>query len=177
MITLGPPSASNRSVHCGQQAPEIGPTGLTAVKSEGGPQYRFAARYDRTVILRGDQLGQDGGSVPLLGQPRHTTFLPGQTLWRCTFNDTLLEGFVYRDEQGGVASNATDVTSHLPYRLKLVEHNGEAGSAPYCEKVVVGVDGGLGDGSERVELQSSEAGSGAGEDHSDAMCECQWVVG
>lgn len=184
MITLGPPSTSNRSVHCGQQAPEIGPTVLTTlIDSDNRPQYHFSATYDRTVILREDQLGQEkASSPPMQGQPKHTTFPPGQSLWRCTFNDTLLEGFLYSEKDGGSVTNQTDTSSgagsQLPYKLKLVEHRVATGSAPYCEKVVVGLDGYLEDGSESVDLELSElqSGSGSSEGDSDTPCQCQWVV-
>ncbi|KAF2631364.1 hypothetical protein BU25DRAFT_445527 [Macroventuria anomochaeta] len=181
MITLGLPSTSNRSVHCGQQAPEIGPTALTTFNgSEDGPQYHFSATYDRTVILREDQLRQEKTySSPMQGQPKHTTFLPGQSLWRCTFNDTLLEGFIYTKRDGGSVFNGTDAPSgHLPHKLKLVEHRLATGSAPYCEKVVVGLNGDLENGDESVDLKLSDAqsGSGTSQGDSDTSCQCQWIV-
>lgn len=187
MITLGLPSTSNRSVHCGQQAPEIEPTELTVLNSsdltDDGPQYHFSATYDRIVILREDQLGSEKmDSSPLQGTPKHTTFSPGQSLWRCTFNDTLLEGFVYAGQDGSSVSNVTDSASgasaQLPYRLKLVEHSVATASIPYCEKVVVGSNGSLGDGGERVELQPSAAQSESGSSQGTAgtSCQCQWLV-
>ena len=184
MITLGLPSTSNRSVHCGQQAPEIGPTELTTLNGPSDePQYHFSATYERTVILREGQLGQEKlNATPMLGQPKHTRFLPGQSLWRCTFNDTLLEGFIYAQREGNVVSNGSyappGASSHLPYKLKLVEHRVASGSAPYCEKVVVGLDGGLEDSGDSVDLQLSEAqsGSGSSQGDSDTSCQCQWVV-
>jgi len=184
MITLGLPSTTNRSVHCGQQAPEIGPTELTTLNgSDDDAQYHFSATYDRTVILREDQLGQDkSSSPPMSGQPTHTTFLPGQSLWRCTFNDTLLEGFIYRGKEDGSASNATNVQSgvgaHLPYKLEFLEHRVPTGSAPYCEKVVVSLDRGLEDSGESVDLKLDDASSGSNldKDNADNSCQCQWMV-
>lgn len=185
MVTLGLPSSSNRSIHCGQQAPEIEPTALTAVNStDDGPHFHFSALYDRTVILREDQLGQERINIsPAQGELKHTNFPPGQSLWRCTFNDTLLEGFLYADKQGDEVSNTTDAVSgansHLPYKLELVEHRVASEDAPYCERVVVGVGGGLEESGERVDLLSSEARSGPGQsqDNADASCQCQWAVG
>lgn len=184
MITLGLPSTTNRSVHCGQQAPEIGPTALTTLNdSNDDAQYHFSAIYNRTVILREDQLGQDKSSVPpMSGQPRHTTFLPGQSLWRCTFNDTLLEGFIYSNKKDSSAPNATDLQSggspRLPYKLKLVEHKVSTGSAPYCGKVVVGLNGSLEEGGENIELKLAGASSGSdlSQDEADNSCQCQWMV-
>jgi hypothetical protein len=184
MITLGLPYTSNRSVHCGQQAPEIGPTALTPLAdTDDGPQYHFSATYDRTVIIREDQLGQEkAASPPMQGQPKHTTFLPGTSLWRCTFNDTKLEGFVYTEKDVEPASSGTNATAgarpHLPYKLKLTERRVAAGKAPYCEKVTVGLDGGLEESDTMVDLASAEGTSEPDSvaDSSDASCQCQWIV-
>ncbi|KZM22421.1 uncharacterized protein EKO05_0000050 [Ascochyta rabiei] len=185
MITLGLPSTSNRSVHCGQQAPEIGPTALVALDGSGDEaQYRFSAIYSRTVILREDQLGQEKtNSSPMQGQPRHTIFQPGLSLWRCRFNDTRLEGSIYAEKGGGSVSNVTDAapeaSRRLPYKLQLLEQRVPAtGSVPYCERVVVGVDGGLEERNEKVSLEVSDAQSEAGsdEDQADTSCQCQWLI-
>jgi hypothetical protein len=139
--------------------------------------------YDRTVILREDQLGQDKpSSTPMQGQPKHTTFLPGQSLWRCTFNDTLLEGFIYAGKDDGsvpeITNTQSGASSHLPYKLKLVEHRVATGSAPYCERAVVSLKGDLEDSGESVDLKLSEVqpGSGLTQDKADSSCECQWVI-
>jgi hypothetical protein len=184
MITLGLPYTSNRSVHCGQQASEIGPTALTPLAdTDDGPQYHFSATYDRTVIIREDQLGQEkAASPPMQGQPKHTTFLPGTSLWRCTFNDTKLEGFVYTEKDVEPASSGTNATAgarpHLPYKLKLTERRSAAGRAPYCEKVTVGLNGGLADSGASVDLALAEGKSEPGSEtgSSDTTCQCQWIV-
>lgn len=178
MVTLGPPSTSNRSVHCGQQAPQIGPTVLTALNGIGdGSQYRFSTVYDRTVVLREEQLGQEKASFsPVQDQLKHTTFFQGQTLWRCTFKDTLLEGFIYTGGENDGVPGATNTTSGsssaLPYKLKLVETRTASESAPYCEKVVVGGDGELEVRDENVPLELASTNQG----DTDASCHCQWVV-
>jgi hypothetical protein len=187
MITLGLPSTSNQSIHCGQQAPQIGPTALTADidadTANGESQYHFSATYDRTVILREDQLGLDKIiSAPMQGQPKHTIFLPGQSLWRCTFNDTRMEGFIHVGKDNGLAANVTEPTSgavlQLPYRLELLEHSSPTDSVPYCEKVVVDANGVLQESGESMELQLSDAlsGSSLGQDQADTSCQCQWLV-
>ncbi|KAF3010947.1 hypothetical protein E8E13_010304 [Curvularia kusanoi] len=181
MMTLGLPTNSNRSIHCGQQAPEIGPTELKALNStENGPQYQFSAKYDRVVILREDQLGQQNISTPpLLGQPKHTFFPPGQPLWRCTFNDTLLEGLMYPngkdDEVSTASAEMSGASSQLPFKLKLMERRAVSATAPVCEKVVVGSNGGLENSGESVQLQLSGTSSEPGSDP-DASCQCQWIV-
>ena len=186
MVTLGPPSNSNRSVHCGQQAPEIGPTALMAINNTGTsdnkPQFNFSAIYNRTVILRQDQLGLDKGSVPpISGQFEHSTFQPGQPLWRCTFNNTILEGFIFTEKDNGLTSNLTDTMSRtdarLPYKLKLLEHRMISGSAPYCEKVVLGYNGDLRNDGERIELALSDTqASSSPQVGADLSCQCQWAV-
>lgn len=185
MMTLGLPSTANRSVHCGQQAPEIGPTELTSVKpTDNGPQYSFSAIYNRVVILRPDQLGQENiSTTPYQGQPKHTVFVPGQSLWRCSFNDTQLDGYVYTRRSDNTNSStpngSSGESSQLPFKVKLVERRAASASAPSCQKVVVKQDGGLEDSGESVDLQlsktTSESGSSQGD--SDAACQCQWVVG
>lgn len=181
MITLGLPSTSNSSVHCGQQAPEIGPTAMTAINgSNDGSQYHFSASYDRVVILGADQLGQEKTAPsPMQGQSKHTTFLPGQSVWRCTFANTRLEGFIYARRERDPASNVTDpvpaASAQLPYSLKLLEQRSVDGSAPYCEKVVVGSGGSLQGSNEKVDLELSETQVGS-KDEADTSCQCQWVV-
>ena len=184
MMTLGVPTNSNRSVHCGQQAPDIGLTELKALNSTGsGPQYQFSTTYDRVVILREDQLGQGIVSTPppMQGQPKHTIFLPGQPLWRCTFNDTLLEGLVYTEEKDeGVPitpAASSGASPQLPFKLKLVEQRAVSAVAPVCERVVVGPNRSLEDGGNSVQLQLSEVSSepGSGHDDPDTSCQCQWV--
>lgn len=185
MMTLGVPTNSNRSVHCGQQAPDIGLTELKALNSTGsGPQYQFSTTYDRVVILREDQLGQGIVSTPppMQGHPKHTIFLPGQPLWRCTFNDTLLEGLVYMEEKTeGVPitpAASSGASPQLPFKLKLVEQRAVSAIAPVCERVVIGPNGSLEDGGNSVQLQSSEVSSepGSGHDNPDTSCQCQWIV-
>lgn len=189
MMTLGLPSTSNKSVHCGQQAPELGPTALTtATDTDDGAQYHFSATYDHTVVLGQDQLGQDQTSSSLIpGQPKHMTFLPGTSVWRCTFNDTLLEGVMYAQSDAGSVSSGTNVTTgarrHFPYKLKLTERRVAAGSAPYCKRVVVGVNGELVDGeleggSARVDLRWAEQvlNPASTQGSSDTSCQCQWMV-
>lgn len=185
MMTLGVPTNSNSSVHCGQQAPEIGLTELKALNSTGsGPQYQFSTTYDRVVILREDQLGQGIVSTPppTQGQPKHAIFLPGQPLWRCTFNDTLLEGLVYtegKDDGVSITPAASSGSSpQLPFKLKLVEQRAVSASAPVCERVVVGPNGSLEDGGNSVQLQLSEVSSEPSSDQGDpdTSCQCQWIV-
>lgn len=181
-MTLGLPSTSNRSVHCGQQAPEIGPTALTTLR-DADAQYHFSATYDRTVILREDQFGQEKtASSPMQGQPKHTTFMSGQSLWRCTFNDTLLEGFIYTEKDAGSVSSELNATAgarpHLPYKLRLTEQRLATGSAPYCEKMVVGLNGELEGGGASMDLTWAEGQfrSGSTQGNSDTSCQCQWIV-
>ncbi|KAF1931925.1 uncharacterized protein M421DRAFT_417661, partial [Didymella exigua CBS 183.55] len=180
MVTLGQPSTSNRSVHCSQQAPEIGPTALTTLaSSDHGLQYYFSATYDRTVILRQEQLGQDKStSSPMQDQNKHTTFLPGTSLWRCTFNDTLLEGFIYTEKDAGSVSSGTNATAQLPFKLKLMERMNATGGSPYCEKVTVGLDGELEDGGASVNLTLADGRSGfeSVQGNLDNSCQCQWIV-
>ena len=116
------------------------------------------------------------------GQPKHTIFLPGQSLWRCTFNDTLLEGLVFTEgKDDGVTitpAASSGASPRLPFKLKPVEQRTVSASAPVCERVVVGPNGSLEDGGNSVQLQLSEASSerGSDQDDPDTSCQCQWIV-
>ena len=89
---------------------------------------------------------------------------------------------MYAGKDGGSTSNVTSpetvASPQLPYNLKLVEQREATGSAPYCEKVVVGLDGMLEASNERVDLGLSDAQSASalGQDEVDTSCQCQWVV-
>ena len=201
MITLGPLSTNASTTH-GHQAPEIGPTQLEATANaatDEGPAYHFRTIYDRAVYLKDYDLAAAGKprTQPLV---QHPTFQPGETLWRCVFNETLIEGYIYttRPTTPEVTSSAptgngstTFSLPDLPYAIKLVEERIPNDKRPYCEKMVVQKDGTLSHDSEKILLDINGSTSKRAPDSAVTQsatsnkrqsseetnhCHCQWMV-
>jgi hypothetical protein len=147
MITLGSVPSTNDTIYHGHQAPDVSPVQLKLVASSGsadneGPAYHFRTTYDRVVLLKENDLTPADRPRP---QPvmRHPTFQPGESLWRCIFNETLIEGYIYSNKRSATTGslNGTSVNMSnlpkMPYVLKLVEQRMPNGKSPYCEKVKV----------------------------------------
>ena len=125
MITIGPP-LSNDSILYGGQVPIIPPVKLLTVEHAGADDtlvYHFRATYDRIVFLEENGFAQ--------ARTRQSAILPGDSLWQCAFNETLIEGYIYVSKP-----NTTDLTNigndmandtntvrlpTLPYVVKLLE--------------------------------------------------------
>jgi hypothetical protein len=167
LITLGPVTDNTETMHCGHQAPETLPAELTTVmNSENATSYHFHTSYNRTVMLRGDQLNP--GFVPKeQGQMHHTTFQAGDTLWRCTFEETHLEGYITVETSSrsllrimaSAANSSTAALERMPYSLKLVEQITPGDNLAYCERVEVTPTEGLATRSERTVLKLAESTS------------------
>lgn len=201
MITLGSVPATNGTIYHGHQAPNVSPVELRAVSasSDSDPVYHFRTSYDRIVLLKQSDLTPS--DKPRL-QPamRHPTFEQGETLWRCVWNETMIEGYIYPKQQTTNSNYAANSTApamvqelpKMPHVLKLVEQRVPGGREPYCEKVRVEEEGldGIGSG-EKVVLKVVETGmdsvakvrrvrgtsrrqvvDGSGT----ANCRCQWMV-
>jgi hypothetical protein len=75
-----------------------------------GPAYHFAARYDKLVILRPEEL--DAGSG-IRTRQNDKNFLqrfqvrPGDLPWYCYWNQTYIEGYVYVEDNSTAASFAS----------------------------------------------------------------------
>lgn len=200
MITLGAPP-NNGTVQHGHQVPELNPVDLTLLESsENGPTYHFRTTYDRVVLLKEDDLSpaEKPRAQPLI---RHPTFQPGESLWRCIFNETLLEGHIYINQSSTPevgdpgSANRTSTTVHLPkvpYVVKLVEHRVPNGKGPYCEEVIVRQGGGLARLSSNISLTLVDPVSELDASRSELIrgtklrerqqpkdtnnCRCQWLV-
>jgi hypothetical protein len=142
-----PESFNNASIR-GQQPPNFRSVELKQItETELGPTYYFRTTYDRVVLLDEDELAPAQVSQPLLSAGREP-FEPGDKLWRCIFNDTLFEGYLYPNQNTTAysASNSTadpDVPSRLPkipHMLKLIEQRVPDGKRPRCEKVRILAD-------------------------------------
>jgi hypothetical protein len=146
------------------------------------------------LLNENDLSSEDIRTLPII---RHSAFQTGDTLWRCVFNETLIEGYMYPDQQttASATSNSTATAMRgLPkvqHVLKLVEQRMPNGKAPYCERMRL-QEGGLSSLSEeKVTLRLAEP---AAETLAKAVpdrtfrfrvrkrvaesnfCRCQWVV-
>jgi hypothetical protein len=167
LITLGPATGTTESIHCGHQAPETLPAELKMVMSSANAtSYHFQTSYNRTVMLRGDQL--DAHFVPKeKGQMQHTTFQAGDILWRCTFEETHLEGYISVEKSAeslppvmaSATNSSTAALERMPYSVKLVEQITSSDSVAYCERVEVTPTEGLVSRSERRVLHLAESTS------------------
>jgi hypothetical protein len=143
MITLGSVPSTNGTIYQGHQAPDVSPVELKLIDNGSetdGPVYYFRTTYNRIVLLKENDLTPTDGTRP---QPamRHPTFEPGESLWRCVFNETLIEGYMYPNRKLAASgtSNTTVTTMKtlpkIPHVLKLVEQRMPNGKGPYCEKM------------------------------------------
>ncbi|KAF2847392.1 hypothetical protein T440DRAFT_456546 [Plenodomus tracheiphilus IPT5] len=200
LITLGF-LLGNDSLARGHQTPDLQPTQLTrlANNSSAGQTYHFRSTYDKIIYIPESSLApKDEPSKETASS--HAAFQPGETLWQCTFNDTLMEGYIYVDQPSttkvihtGPGSNASVVTGTkaFPYAIKLVEQTIPSTTDPYCERLVVQDDGSVVTGSEKVTLRLREpamqgrSGSSLVEPvkfrprspmQSTDSCRCQWLI-
>jgi len=142
-----PEPVNNASIR-GQQPPSFRSVELKlTTETEMGPTYHFRTTYDRVVLLDEEELAPVQLSQPLL-PPGRESFEPGDNIWRCIFNDTLLEGYLYPDHNTTAYSTLNDTVDpdvsfrlpKIPHMLKLVELHEPSGKKPYCEKVRVLTD-------------------------------------
>jgi hypothetical protein len=200
MITLGSMPDMNGTIYHGHQAPNVLPTELRLITGadspeRDGPVYHFRSTYDRIVLLKDSDLLyiDQPQSQPVMRSP---IFRNGEWLWRCTFNESMIEGYIYPSQKTAMASsfNSTTMTvkdlPKMPYVLKLVEQRMPNGKGPYCEKMKV-QDGKLARLSgEKVllKLMEPEAEAEAAarirsarfrarqQEKESSYCRCQWMV-
>ena len=203
MIAVGP-SGSNDTVRHGERVPNIPPLELLAVNNaehEKDFAYHFRTTYDKIILLSEDELSL---AEELLLHPAtsNSLFQPGDSLWQCTFNGTLIEGHIYPSRAAtakatSTASGTIDVENSttlpdFPYAVELVEEWTPNGKTPYCSKMTMKTDGTLAPLSEEVMLHVDSSKGNVPvstsqrmgrirhreqreETHS-SQCQCQWVV-
>jgi hypothetical protein len=199
MVTIGPLPSSGSRLY-GDQVPDIPLVRMQAVgdaATEDGIAYHFRTTYNRVVLLRKDDF-----ILPKERQAqspgKQSVFLPGVSLWQCTFNETLIEGYIYVSKPIGTdVTNMVNVTATIrlptvPYVVRLIEKRMPNGKAPYCEKMMVKSDGSLASSSERIMLDPSdpeaeaaastskiterERAQGRQQEEASNYCWCQWLV-
>lgn len=74
-----------------------------------GPAYHFAARYNKLVILRPEELNFSVGSGRVKRQDdkgfrQKFQVRPGDNPWYCYWNDTFIEGYIYSEDNSTAAS-------------------------------------------------------------------------
>jgi hypothetical protein len=143
MIKLGSLPNMNGTLYHGQQAPDVPTVEIKLVSNaDNALAYHFRTTYNRVVLLKENDLTPAERPKP---QPimRHPTFQSGESIWRCVFNETLIEGYISYDQKTAASSglNGTAATvkdlPKIPYVLKLVEQRMPNGKGPYCEKMKV----------------------------------------
>jgi hypothetical protein len=199
MVTIGPLPSSGSRLY-GDQVPDIPLVRMQAVgdaATDDGIAYHFRTTYNRVVLLR-----EDDFILPKERQAqspgKQSVFLPGVSLWQCTFNETLIEGYIYVSKPIGTdVTNMVNVTATIrlptvPYVVRLIEKRMPNGKAPYCEKMMVKSDGSLASSSERIMLDPSdpeaeaaastskvterERAQGRQQEEASNYCWCQWLV-
>jgi hypothetical protein len=144
-----PKTDSNATYH-GQQAPNFRSVELERIVTDLEPTYYFRTTYDRIVLLNENQLASAKNPQAPMAMS-YAPFEPGDTPWRCIFNDTTLEGYLY-PQQNTTAYGASDSNPDtgrafrfpkIPHVLKLVEQRVPNGNRPYCERMLALADGTL----------------------------------
>lgn len=198
MIAVGSPP-DNNSVRHGERIPNIPPLELLAIadaRNEDEHVYHFRTTYDKVVLLGEDELSVTG---ELQAHPSTlgTLFQPGDSLWQCIFNETLLAGYIYVPRATETASDMANTKNfaklpEFPYSVRLVEEWMSNGKNPYCKKMAMEPDGTLAPLSEQIILRLEDPQGKVAVSTSRPMkhvrdqeqrqearssqCQCQWVV-
>jgi hypothetical protein len=141
-VKLSSGLSTNGTFYYGQQALEAQPVKLDLRNTappfdDGTPMYSFRTTYDRVVLLKERDFTR-------WEQPaeRHPSFRSGDAVWRCVFNETTIDGYIYanRTAPSGTLNNtaaAIPTLPKIPYVLKLVEQHMPTGNGAYCDKMRV----------------------------------------
>jgi hypothetical protein len=198
MISVGSPPTDN-SVRRGERVPNIPPLELLAIteaNNEDEAVYHFRATYDKVVLFGEDELSTTGG---LQAHPSTlgTSFQPGDSLWQCNFNETLIDGYIRVPKVNNTASDIANTKKlaqlpEFPYSIKLVEEWMPNGKDPYCGKMAMELDGTLTPLSDKIILRLEDPQSKVAmptshpterirnrelrQEVRSSSCQCQWVV-
>jgi hypothetical protein len=139
-VKLSSPSGINGTWHYGHQPPDVQPIPLNprdpaTLPEAGAMTHSFRTTYSRVVLLKDNDFKNWQQPVE-----RQSSFQEGDTLWRCVFDQTTIDGYIYanRTTASGPLNTTATTTQKLPkipHVLKLVEQRMPSGKTPYCEKV------------------------------------------
>lgn len=121
-----------------------------------GWAYYFRTTYDRTVVLRESQMGQE---EDMKNGP--TNVLIGDRPWRCMYPDVTIEGYIYVTRNS--TTNSTVVLNeafsyeNLPYAMRYSEQYNTPNKRPQCSQMIMREDGVLTQTSELMNLTLNEA--------------------
>ena len=203
MIAIGS-SGSNDTIRHGERIPNIPPLELLAIDNaehENDFAYHFRTTYDKIVLLSEDELSL-AEELRMHPGTSNTLFQPGDSLWQCIFNETLIEGNIYPTRAAttsatNTASGTVDVDNSttlpdFPYAVELVEDWTANGKTLYCSKMTMESDGTLAPLSEEVMLRLDDSKGNVPVSTSQRMgrirhreqreethlsqCQCHWVV-
>ncbi|KAG9193823.1 hypothetical protein G6011_03858 [Alternaria panax] len=196
MIAVGS-TPSNDSVRRGERIPNIPPLDLLAVADAQNDEYayHFRTTYDKVILLAEYELSMNG---ELQAHPSTlgTSFQPGDSLWQCVFNETLLEGYIYVTRATSTASEIANTETaglpDFPYPVRLVEEWAPSGKTPSCRKMTMRQDGTLDPLSEEIMLRLEDPQGNIATSMSQTTkrtrdrerrqevrsnhCQCQWMV-
>lgn len=203
MITLGPPPSNGSTFH-GHQVPDIKPVELTVVKglsSGDGNAYHFRTTYNRVVLLQEEDISLVEKKPRTQPLTRHPIFKAGESLWRCVFNETLIEGYIYANQpstsevtniESTTNASTTVLLPKLPYVIKIIDQRMPNGKGPYCEKVELRENGSMSQPSEKLMLNLSDPASELDAAKTELIrsakfkerrqtqttnhCRCQWMI-
>lgn len=104
-----------------------------------GPGLYFRTTYDRTVLFLEDRIVAQG-STPNLRENWGDSVYPGDRPWLCTFNETVIEGYIYTSQNAsrndtivlGGGLNGFRRVQSLPYVIKIIEQRVPNSPQPFC---------------------------------------------
>ncbi|KAF2820515.1 hypothetical protein CC86DRAFT_114207 [Ophiobolus disseminans] len=153
MVQLSSLPTFNGTIYYGQQSPDIQPVELSLFIGEEryndppiglGPVNHFRATYNRTVLVKEEYFNppSEGSGIPM-NHMEHALVQQSDTLWRCNFNESTMEGYLYADQRTFATSEIRSMSIlgrdllEMKRKFKLSESWEPTGKSPYCERVKV----------------------------------------
>ncbi|KAF2004011.1 hypothetical protein P154DRAFT_427467 [Amniculicola lignicola CBS 123094] len=187
------PVVENPTTWYGLVGPNIDPVLLSLAVDAAAPKlgmaYHFRTTYNRAVVLKEDQMAAPGQSLGL-EETSFTQVQIGDRPWLCTFNQTVIEGYIYvshNSSMGNQNMTLDDQTRNLPYPFKLTEQRDSNSPQPYCRRMEMLGNGQLVPSNEDGELKrlklaetvfggaSMQRAGRRRQTTSERSCRCQWM--
>ncbi|KAI9737028.1 MAG: hypothetical protein M1834_000617 [Cirrosporium novae-zelandiae] len=171
-ISMGPTSTSSPKMVYGPQYPALKQpyTLVNMVDLEDlglGPTKYFQEKYDKIMILQSSAFSSDSKRSVNLADAfdrqlwtRDDAVKPGDTPWFCVWNDTVIEGFIYVDQNRSTATSTSSAASstsssssskrdddddsfpgEYPRIMKIEERRiAQRSVDPYCQQMKINSD-------------------------------------